>query len=133
MLDGSAQRNNIHGISIAVDDRASGNADVAINIGATKVIGNRSPKIGVPVSHVGGIGVEGVNAVMHRRDIDHVVDAAADIDIGCHQRLAVNLVIHHVLEEHAKLVDIYVAGRKGGLVQVGAGARVVIVLGQNVY
>ena len=85
------------------------------------------PKLG------SGVSIKSVNAVVLRGHEEHIVGSLAG---NRHrrgiERLSVDLAVHVHLEELAELRRVYVARCKNRLVQLLAGASIVIVVGQNV-
>ncbi len=77
------------------------------------------------------IGIQGVNTIVRRRHVDHIVRAAANTDVRHHQRLCVDLVINRDLEQQAELGSVDVAWRQYGFVQVLPGSPEIIMLGDN--
>src|SRR5580765_8420331 len=81
-----------------------------------------------------GIGVEGINAVVHRGDKDNVVGAfAGNREVRDVKRLGVNGAIHPAVVDFAEAVDVDVYGSQVGFVGIKAGAGIVVVAGKDVY
>jgi len=131
---GSSQCNNIQSASNWIDHRSSDDANVAVHVGATKVSVaqvRRGAEIDVPVRLVnrGVVSIEGVDAVSYGGNVNEGVRACGSVHAGEHQRLAVDLVVDNALEEHAELFGVDVGRSERGLVQICAGAGIVVVLG----
>ena len=80
-----------------------------------------------------GVSIESVNAIVLRGDEKHIVGALGG---NGHRRgiewLRVNFAIHGDLEDLSELCRVYVARRQNRLIQILAGASIVIVVGQNI-
>ena len=129
-----------------VDDRCAADPDVAgeVQVGAAGLAdvgaghghdAGRGVRVVDAPERSGGrriVGVEGVDAVVVRRDVDDVADAdARNVDALDVQRLPVDLVVDGALEELAELADVDVGRREHHLGQIGSGPCRVVVLGDH--
>ena len=137
--------NEVHGVCGRINDRRSRDPNKRIDVGGAQVaVGDCGRAAGCAVgrvekrdlpewSGVGAavvVGVEGVDAVVFGSDEDDVVGAfAGDRDVRHVERLSVDLRVHGLREKFAEGGGIYVCSGEDGFVGVGAGARVVVVLG----
>ena len=86
----------------------------------------------MPKRRAGGVGVEGVHAVVLGDDIDDVVRALArDSHLGLDERLPVDQSVNRILEELAER-RFDVGGREDLFGQILAGTLDIIVIGQHV-
>ena len=85
----------------------------------------------LPVLH-SIIGVERVDAVVLRGNVEHVVGANGNADAAGIEGLGVNLAVYRELKELSKLVAVDIAGGQDSLIQVLAGTSIVIAVGQYV-
>ena len=137
----------VDGLVRLVDDRRADNADAAgkVPVGPAVLtdvgaIQRDDTRRGVDIADGPQrtrrrrvVGVEGVEAVVHGRDIDHISHAYhGDVDPRHVQRLAVDLIVDAPLEELAKLGDIDVAGREPDLLEESPSASDVVVKRRNV-
>jgi hypothetical protein len=78
--------------------------------------------------------IEGVNAVVLRGHVHHVVTAeAGNGDVGHVKRLRVNVTIHGVRKKLTKAGSSNIVWRQNGLVQVLAVAAIVVARGGNAH
>src|SRR5579859_5897052 len=116
-----------------VNYRRTHDSRVAVDIHAARAengIRDRRAQVDMPILR-SAIGIEGVHAVIRGRNVDYVVRATANADVGCHQGRGIYLVVYRVLKQQAKLGGVYVAWRQYGLIQVLPGSPEVVVLGKN--
>ncbi len=78
-----------------------------------------------------GIGIEREDAVVHGRDINHVVVSSADSDAGHIQRLRVDLPVYGKSADLSKPVPVCLR-REAGLLQIGARLVGVIIHVQHI-
>ena len=140
-------RDEVHRLRRGIDRRRAGDADVAgeVDVGAARLA-----DVGARHRHDAGrgigvvdaperrrrrlvVGVERVDAVVVRRDVDHVAQAdAGDADAGDVERLRVDLIVDDALEQFAELADVHVGRRQQRFRGVRASACRVIVLRRHV-
>ena len=124
---------------LGIDDRSRSDADDGNNEGAVYGIGgDRSDAFGtgeadLPQRRRGiAFGIEGVDGVVFRSDVDDVVRAfpwnlyARDVE-----GLGVNVAIHSESENLAELFGDHVLRRERFFAKVGAGAGVVVLRGRD--
>jgi len=124
----------IYGARDGVDNGGVGDADLGSDLGASAHVGlghghgNPADEAVVPVGHPGAVGVEGVGAVVFGDDIDHIVGAPADGNVGHVQGLGVNLPVHRVGEKFPEIGTVDVCGREDGFALVPAVASLVVMV-----
>ena len=117
---GFAQRHHIQCGLFSIHHRRADDTHAAIDVGAAEVrivkIGG-SPKVHMPDRRCCGrvVGIERIHAIVDRRDIHYIMPAARYLYVGHKQRLAINLIVHHPLEDHAELPGIDIGGCEHGL------------------
>ncbi len=118
-----------------IDDRRAGNPDHLIDVLKLADVrdGHGGPKVQLPQWRRCGrvIGVERIDVVLHRRDVDNVVDPLTDGQARNIQRLGVHLPVDGTGKQLAELIDVYVGRGETRLVQVRSRSTVVIVLSQH--
>ncbi len=136
-------RHEVHRARGLIDRSGADDADVVdeVAIGATGLadvgalerqdVGRRI-RVGDLPQRRGGrriVRVERVDAVVVGRDVDDVADADAGYGHAGHvQRLSVDLVVDRALKELAELTDVDGGRGQDGLIEIGAGAPVIVVL-----
>ncbi len=79
-----------------------------------------------------GVAVEGVHAVAGRGYVNYVVDSTSDVHGRDNQRLRINLVVHRIPEQQAKLACVHVRWHQRSLTEILPGPRRVVVLSNDV-
>ncbi len=141
-FDGSGDE--VHRASGAVDDRRPDDTDVAAEVVVGVAPGVDESDLGVehgdsgpvevtlPEGTASVVGVERVDGVVHRRDVDHVVDAARDRNARGVEQAGVDLIVDPELKEFAELVAVDVASVERRLAEVRTAAQVVVVSREDV-
>ena len=75
----------------------------------------------------GGVGIEGVDAVVLRCYVENVTLLAGDHDVGEVKRLSIDFAVDCIEADLAELGGVYVALRKDGLLRVESVAGDVVV------
>ena len=130
--------------TICVDYWRAGNADFGHDVGrADIVVGYRGDTRGRVdeadpperrrIGTAGIIRVEGIDAVMLRRQEDHIVRALVwDRNVRQIERLGVNITIHKLGKQFTESVCVDSCWSEHGLISVQSGPRIVIVIGQHI-
>src|SRR5271163_3974072 len=77
--------------------------------------------------------VKCIDAVIDGSDEDQIVSASANPHIGRQQRLPINLIVQHSLEEHAEMFPVHVSQSQDSLLEVRSRSREIVVLSQNIH
>ena len=126
----------------AIDHRRAENADVAdhVQVGVVGDVGDRDRRdpghlvreVAHPQRRSGAIGVEGVDAIVHCRDIEDIARAApGDLHGGKIKRLGEDGAIHVIAVELAEGGGLDIGGVQRGLLQVRSGRRGVVPVHQK--
>lgn len=76
------------------------------------------------------VGVEGIDRIVLRGYVDHVVDAfARDADIGQVQGLGIHVTVDRIREQLSELASVYVERCENSFGNIGPTSGVVVVLG----
>ena len=75
--------------------------------------------------------IEGIYAVMFGRNEHHIVRLPADRHVGKIERLRVDVSVHGLREEFAKLRGVYIGRSQDGLIEILPSSRNVVAPGGN--
>src|SRR5882672_7798650 len=78
------------------------------------------------------IRIDGINTVVFRRDIHHIVDYARDVDVGQIKRLGIYIPIDGHGEELAKVCAIHIGLCENRLLRVLTGATAIAMLSRHI-
>ena len=84
------------------------------------------------VGRCGGVGIEGVDAVVFGADVDDIARLVGNGQAMNVKRLRIDLAVQPARIEFTKLARVDVGGRQHKLAEVGTCAETVIVLGKNI-
>ena len=112
---GFAQGHHIERGLFLIHHRRADNAHAAVDIGAAEVRiaeAGGSPEVDMPER--GGrtrvVGIERIHAIVDCGHIHDIMPAARYLYVGHEQRLAIDLVVNHPLEDHAELPGVDISG-----------------------
>src|ERR1700689_2731838 len=135
---------HIQRTGIGIDDRRGGDANLRINhLSADVRARNGSNSVGwvdeailperVCVDASIAVGIERIDAVVLRGNVDDVVLSLAWHGYALEfDRLRINLTVHGLTEQLAEACGIYVRGCEHTLVEILAGAKVVVMVGHDI-
>src|SRR5580692_12803756 len=125
---------DVQGVAGEIDHGRPIDADVRAIIVASQGTGNGCAEIGGQ-QHRAGVDVDGVDGIVFRRYVDHIVRAdeisGGDHHTGDDQGLRVDLIVEGYFLQEAEGRRSYIGGGQHGLSFVPSGAVVVIVVGRD--